>query len=266
MPSDDRFDETLRDVARRAGQTGRLAPAADIRRRGETLRRRRRATTAALAVTLVGAVGAGVAAIQLVTAAPQLPVGPAGPTMSVPSGSPSGSPSGAPSGASTGSPTGAPTGAPASVGDDPLLSGDRQVAIVRTDAFESAVSLLDDGPLGEVDGTEGRRLFVIEPAGADTFRIRAAEPNPDGSDACWQVRSSGSDPLTVVAADCVASEPRQHFSISAVERDGGEPSYAISSASAYLQHSATRGLILEELGDATLTTYFRFVDNGPSPG
>ncbi|MFV2083253.1 hypothetical protein [Micromonospora sp. LOL_021] len=254
MPSDDRFDETLRDVARRAGQTGRLAPAADIRRRGETLRRRRRATTAALAVTLVGAVGAGVAVIQLVTAAPQLPVGPAGPTMSVPSGSPSG--------ASTGS----PTGAPASVGDDPLLSGDRQVAIVRTDAFESAVSLLDDGPLGEVDGTEGRRLFVIEPAGADTFRIRAAEPNPDGSDACWQVRSSGADPLTVVAADCVASEPRQHFSISAVERDGGEPSYAISSASAYLQHSATRGLILEELGDATLTTYFRLVDNGPSPG
>ncbi|MFY1651144.1 hypothetical protein ACN27J_09635 [Solwaraspora sp. WMMB762] len=258
MPSDDRFDETLRDVARRAGQTGRLAPAADIRRRGETLRRRRRATTAALAVTLVGAVGAGVAAIQSVTAAPQLPVGPAGPTVSVPSGSPTGAPNG--------SPTGAPTGAPASVGDDPLLSGDRQVAIVRTDAFESAVSLLDDGPLGEVDGTEGRRLFVIEPAGAGTFRIRAAEPNPDGSDACWQVRPSGSDPLTVVAADCVASEPRQHFSISAVERDGGEPSYAISSASAYLQHSATRGLILEELGDATLTTYFRLVDNGPSPG
>ncbi|MFY1699131.1 hypothetical protein [Solwaraspora sp. WMMA2101] len=246
MPSDDRFHEALRDVARRAGRTGRLAPAADIRRRGETLRRRRRATTAALAVTLVGAVGAGVTAIQLVTAAPQLPVGPAGPTMSVPSGS--------------------PTGAPTSVRDDPLLSGDRQVAIVRTDAFESAVSLLDDDPLGEVDGTEGRRLFVIEPAGAETFRIRAAEPNPDGSDACWQVRSSGSDPLTVVAADCVASEPRQHFSISVVERAGGEPSYAISSASAYLQHSATRGLILEELGDATLTTYFRFVDNGPSPG
>ncbi|ROO61337.1 hypothetical protein EDC02_3270 [Micromonospora sp. Llam0] len=262
MPSDDRFDETLRDVARRAGQTGRLAPAADIRRRGETLRRRRRATTAALAVTLIGAVGAGVAAIQSVTAAPQLPVGPAGPTVSVPSGSPTGTPTGAP----TGSPTGAPTGAPASVGDDPLLSGDRQVAIVRTDAFESAVSLRDDGPLGEVDGTEGRRLFVIEPAGADTFRIRAAEPNPDGSDACWQVRSSGADPLTVVAADCVASEPRQRFSISVVERDGGEPSYAISSASAYLQHSATRGLILEELGDATLTTLFEFVDNGPSPG
>ncbi|MFV2009123.1 MULTISPECIES: hypothetical protein [unclassified Micromonospora] len=112
---------------------------------------------------------------------------------------------------------------------------------MRTDAFEPAVSLLDDGPLGEVDGTEGRRLFVIEPAGAETLRIRAAEPNPDDSDACWQVRASGADPLTVVAADCVPSELRQRFSIGIVERAGGEPSYAISSASAYLQHSATRG-------------------------
>ncbi|WP_326552784.1 hypothetical protein [Micromonospora sp. NBC_01813] len=255
-------EEVLQDMAEHAERTGRLAAAADIRRRGDTIRRRRHVTSAALSVVLIGVVGAGVAAIQFNRAAQPLPIGPAGPTSTVvaPTGSPDVSPDSSPNA----SPDGSPIGVPAS-SDDPLVSGQRQVAIVRTDAFESAVSLLDEGRLGEVDGVEGRRLFVIEPQDQNTFLVRAAEPNPDGSDACWQVVSSGSDPLTVGAAVCAADDSRQRFAIAVVEGQGEDSVYAISSNSAYLQNSSTRGLILEELGDATLTTFFRLVDNGSAP-
>lgn len=256
MRSEGDPEEVLQDMAEHAERTGRLAAAADIRRRGDTIRRRRHVTSAALSVVLIGVVGAGVAAVGFNRAAQPLPIGPAGPTPTevARTGSPDTSPDA--------SPDASPSGDPAS-SDDPLLSGQRQVAIVRTDAFESAVSLLDEGRLAEVDGVEGRRLFVIEPQDQNTFLVRAAEPNPDGSDACWQVVSSGSDPLTVGAAVCSADDPRQRFDIAAVE--GQDSVYAISSNSAYLQNSSTRGLILEELGDATLTTFFRLVDNGSAP-
>lgn len=256
MRSEPNPEQVLQDMAEHAGRTGRLAAAADIRRRGDTLRRRRQVATAAVGVVLIGAIGAGVAAVQANRAAPPLPIGPAGPTPTGAPVAPTGSPSAPPTAPAVGTP---PTA------DDPLLSGQRQVAMVRTDGFESAVSLLDEGRLGEVDGVEGRRLFVIEPLDDDSYRIRTADPDPDGSDTCWQVVSAGSAPLTVGAAVCAADEPRQRFEITVVQAQG-EETYAISSSAAYLQYSSTRGLILEELGDATLTTFFRFVDNGAAPG
>lgn len=243
-------------MAEHAERTSRLAAAADVRRRGDTIRFRRQVATAALGVVLIGAVGVGVSAVGLNRAGQPIPIGPAGPTAT------SVAPSGPPDAGPTGSPDAGPTGS--ADADDPLLSGQRQVAIVRTEAFESAVSLLDEGRLAEVDGVEGRRLFVIVPQGQDTFRVRTAEANPDGTDTCWQVVSSGTNPLTVGAAACSVDDPRQRFTIAPVQGQGDGSVYAISSDSAYLQHSSTRGLILEELGDATLTTFFRFVDNGPA--
>ncbi|WFE29432.1 hypothetical protein O7623_09685 [Solwaraspora sp. WMMD791] len=263
MRSEPNPEQVLQDMAEHAGRTGRLAAAADIRRRGDTLRRRRQVATAAVGVVLIGAVGAGVAAVQANRAAPPLPIGPAGPTPTATPGAPTGSPSASPTGPASDDGSDPTVGTPP--GDDPLLSGQRQVAMVRTDGFESAVSLLDEGRLGEVDGVEGRRLFVIEPLDDDSYRIRTADPDPDGSDTCWQVVSAGSAPLTVGAAVCAADEPRQRFEITVVQAQG-EDAYAISSSAAYLQYSSTRGLILEELGDATLTTFFRFVDNGAAPG
>jgi hypothetical protein len=142
-----------------------------------------------------------------------------------------------------------------------LLSGQRQVTIVRV-AGAGGLSLLDDGRLAEVDGDEGRQLFVVVPQGQpDTYRIRTAEPGTDPTGTCWEVRSSGSQPLRVEAAPCAQDEPRQQFT---VVRDG-TATYVISSHSAYLQNSRTRGLILEEAGDAPVTTLFRLVDNGPAP-
>ncbi|TDB78323.1 hypothetical protein [Micromonospora sp. KC723] len=272
MSSDNQLDNALRALAGQGGQ-GRVPAAADIRRRGDT-RRRRRTASVALAALAVVALGAGVALVRPGGRAHPIPVGPAGPTSGpVASPDPAGASSGptggtsnaaGPSSVPTGGASGPPTGSSSPPAGSPLLSGQRQVTIVRVDALRGGLSLLDDGRLGEVDGDEGQQLFVFTPQGSDTYQIRTAEPGTDRTDTCWQVRSSGSQPLRVEAAPCAPDEPRQQFTVVRDGQHDGAPTYAISSHSAFLQNSRTRGLILEELGDAPLTTRFRLVDNGPA--
>ncbi|WP_328346386.1 hypothetical protein [Micromonospora sp. NBC_00421] len=278
MGPDDTLDEALRGLAQHARQTGRLAAVAEVRRRGDSRRRRRQVASAALGVALVGALGAGVTMVRL-AGAPHttLPAGPNGTTSGSPSAGPTpGTPSAEPtpntsdtgeptSGSPSATPSATPSAPRSSSPTDPLRLGQRQFVLVRSSAVESVVSLLADEGLGEVDGDEGRRLFVFVPQESGNYLVRTAEPDADGKRACWQVRAAGSDPLTVVAATCSPAEPRQLFSIVAHGSDGGQQTYALSNNSAYLQYSDQRGLILEELGDATLNTVFRFVDNGPAP-
>ncbi|MDG4797958.1 hypothetical protein [Micromonospora sp. WMMD1082] len=264
MGSEWNLDDALRALARHGGQ-GRVRAADEIRRRGDTRRRRRHVASVAAGAVLVGVLGGGAAVIRLADAPPTVPAGPVGPTYNSATSSPSAGPTG-PSAGPSRPPTGdsGPTGT--APGADPLLTGQRQVTVVRVSDWAAGISLLDDGRLAEVDGDEGRQLFVFLPQGSDTYLIRTAEPGTDDlTDTCWEVRSAGSEPLRVVAAPCAPDEPRQRF---LVVRDGqhdGNPTYAISNHSAYLQHSATRGLLLEELGDAPLTTRFRLVDNGAAP-
>ncbi|GGM24910.1 hypothetical protein GCM10011608_07180 [Micromonospora sonchi] len=235
MSSDNRLDDALRMLAGQSGPAG-VPAAADIRRRGATRRRRRRVASVALAAVAVVALGTGIALARPGETPHRTPVGPAGPVSESPA-----------------SPTASPVVPP---NDDPLLSGQRQVTVVRVAAAEGGLSLLDDGRLAEVDGDEGRQLFVFTPQGPDTYQIRTAEPGT-----CWDVRSSGSQPLRVEAAPCATGEPRQQFTVV----PNGDSTYLISSHSAYLQNSRTRGLILEEAGDAPVTARFRLVDNGPAP-
>ncbi|GIJ30976.1 hypothetical protein ACIBQ2_17210 [Micromonospora sediminimaris] len=249
MGPEPRLDEALRALAGH-GRQGRVPAAVDIRRRGDTRRRRRRTASAALGVVLVGLLGAGAVLARPTGGSDSLPVGPAGPTT--------------PPAAASATPDAAGTSGPPS--NDPLLSGRRQVTIVRAAEQSGGLSLLADGRLAEVDGDEGRQLFVVTPQGPGTYLVRAAERGGEPTDSCWEVRSSGSQPLRVVAATCAPEEPRQQFTIVRDGQRGGAPTYAISSQSAYLQNSPTRGLILEELGDAPLTTRFRLVDNGAAPG
>ncbi|WBB52886.1 hypothetical protein [Verrucosispora sp. WMMD573] len=260
MGGEHQLDEALRALAGH-GRQAKVPAAVDIRRRGDSRRRRRRAGTTALGAVLVGLLGAGVVLARPAGGPDPLPIGPAGPTAASASPDPTGT--SGPTGAS-GSPDPAGNSGPPS--NDPLLSGRRQVTIVRAAEQSGGLSLLADGRLAEVDGDEGRQLFVVTPQGSDTYLVRAAERGDEPADTCWEVRSSGSQPLRVVAATCSPEEPRQQFTIVRDGQRGGEPTYAISSHSAYLQNSPTRGLILEELGDAPLTTRFRLVDNGAAPG
>lgn len=141
-----------------------------------------------------------------------------------------------------------------------VLSGKRQVAIVRVQSFESAVSLLDDGRLSEVDGDEGRTLFVPTPLGRGKYLIKAFPETGNNEPDCWGVRHNGVNPLTVQAVACDAADRTQQFTITARGKV-----WAISNSDAYLQYSSRSGLILEELGDAPLRSTFRIVDNGAAP-
>jgi hypothetical protein len=145
-----------------------------------------------------------------------------------------------------------------------VLSGKREVTIVRVQAFESGVSLLN-GQLTEVDDDSGRQLFVPTPLGAHKYLIKSygkANGHPASDEpTCWQVHNpQTTESLTVEGAVCNAKNPDQQFTITA----HGKKQYVISNQSAYLQYFPTSGLILEELGDAPLLSTFRFVDNGPA--
>jgi hypothetical protein len=148
---------------------------------------------------------------------------------------------------------------------DPILSGKREVTIVRVQAFESGLSLTDDGRVAEVDDDSGRQLFVLAPLGGGSYLIRTAEQGSDGEPSCWQAKANGSDPLTVAGAACSAGDSLQKFRITRRGQSDGRPTYAIANGDAFLQYSNRHGLILEELGDGTLTTTFRFTDNGAAP-
>jgi hypothetical protein len=251
---DDHLDDGLRSLAAHAARTGRLTTvAADIRRRGDARRRRRHVATATLGVALVGLLGAGIAVTR--PDSRPYPGLPAAPSASV-------EPTAAPT--ATPTPTLSPPPPVPGSATDLLLSGTREVTIVRVQAPSgSAVSL--DGGLVEVDDDSGRQLFVPTPLGGDTYLIKAfGRPNnhpASDEPSCWQVLNPGtSESLTVEAAVCDADSPGQRFTITA----SGRGAYAISSSSAFLQRTAAGGLILEELGDAPLRSTFRFVDNGPA--
>ncbi|SCF09797.1 hypothetical protein GA0070216_10544 [Micromonospora matsumotoense] len=188
--------------------------------------------------------------------------------VATPSGTVTPSGTALPADPATSPPTAAPSksaGKPAATTSTaPVLSGKREVTIVRVQATESGVSL-DGGELVEVDDDSGRQLFVPTPAGAGKYLIKSygkRDNHPASDDpACWQVvNPANGGSLTVEGAACNSRKPAQLFTIASA----GKGAYAISNNSAFLQFSPSRGLILEELGDAPLLSTFRLVDNGPA--
>jgi len=269
MTPDQNLDDGLRSLADEAARRGHLADPSVIRRRGDAHRRRRHVASAAAGVAVVGLLTVGVAVGRPNAGPPAPPAGP--PATVVPSASanptatptvtPSVGPPSTPSTPSTASTASTPS--TPSTPNDRVLSGTREVTIVRVQASEGGIAL--DGQLMEVDDDSGRQLFVPTPLGGDTYLIKAygrVNNHPANDEpACWQVDNPGNArPLTVEGAVCDSKNPAQRFTITA----SGKGAYAISNRSAYLQHSPTRGIILEEVGDAPLRSTFRFVDNGPA--
>ncbi|GGO14554.1 hypothetical protein [Micromonospora parathelypteridis] len=168
--------------------------------------------------------------------------------------------------AATPTPSGTPSGTvgtPSAVATDPLLSGKREVTIVRVQGSGSELEL--SGRLEEGGDTGGRVLFVPMPIGGDRYVIKAfgtKDGHPANDDpSCWQVNGLDIEPeLTIEAAVCDEDNPIQRFTI--VTK--GDGSYAIGSETRTLQHAAGNGLILKEAGDAAPSSTFRFVDKGPA--
>ena len=136
-----------------------------------------------------------------------------------------------------------------------VLSGTRAVVIVPVPSFESVLAIDSDGRLGVTDAEAD--FFVFTPVG-QRFQIRTDGIAANtGEPACLRIKSNGSQSLTVVGALCNASDDRQLFDVAA---DG--KNYVISNASAFLQVDSDGFLIAQELGDASLETSFKLVDNG----
>ncbi|MGX6604754.1 hypothetical protein ACWKSP_21880 [Micromonosporaceae bacterium Da 78-11] len=193
-------------------------------------------------------------------------------TTGVTSASPSASPSagsGVGSAPATSSPAPSPSAAtssrPATASPvAAVLSGKREVAIVRVQAFESGVALVDD-ELTEVDDDSGRQSFVPTPLGQDKYLIKAyakADDHPASDEpTCLKAYSpGGGKSLVVQGAVCATGDRDQQFTI----KIQGKGAYAISNEGAFLQLTKAGDLILEELGDSPLRSTFRFVDNGPA--
>nr|WP_221381564.1 hypothetical protein [Actinoplanes polyasparticus] len=164
----------------------------------------------------------------------------------------------------TGSP-GAPDGDQGSSGGyGPILSGKRQVVIRPAQEAEGILAVDAQGRLNLTDGEAEHTLFVFVPVRDGLHQIRTAKAGAGGEPSCMGIRSNGSNPLTVVAAACDTRRAGQLFRVRKApeaEADG----YGISNQGAYLQISADRGLIAEELSDAPLRTVYTFVDNGAAP-
>jgi hypothetical protein len=136
-----------------------------------------------------------------------------------------------------------------------VLSGTRAVVIVPVPSFESVLAIDSGGRLGVTDAEAD--LFVFTPVGR-RFQIRTDGIAANtGEPACLRIKSNGSQSLTVVGALCNASDDRQLFDVAA---DG--KNYVISNSSAFLQVDGDGFLIAQELGDASLETSFKLVDNG----
>lgn len=148
---------------------------------------------------------------------------------------------------------------------DPILTGKRQVVIKPIPSFESIVGIDAKGRLNLMDVAPKYGLFVLSPVGSK-FQIKTAKAGDGKKAACIGVKKNGTQPLTAVAATCDASRAGQLFTVAKLTaKDNGRPTYAISNGGAFLQYFPRTGLILEELGDAELTTTYSFVDNGPAP-
>ncbi|MCX5066085.1 hypothetical protein OOJ91_09360 [Micromonospora lupini] len=175
-------------------------------------------------------------------------------------GAPTGTAS--PSGAAASTTAAAATPSAAPPATDPLLSGKREVSMVRVQGSGSTLEL--SGRLEEGGDTGGRVLFVPTPIGNGQYVIKAygtKDGHPANDDpSCWQVNGLDIEPeLTIEAAVCDEDNPIQRFTIT----PKGKATYAIGSETRFLQHKAGNGLILKELGTTSLTT-FRFVDKGPA--
>ena len=148
---------------------------------------------------------------------------------------------------------------------DPILTGKRQVVIKPIPSFESIVAIDGKGRLNLTDGDAYYALFVLSPVG-NKFQIKTAKAGDGPKAACIGVKNNGSKALTAVAAKCDAKRAGQLFTVTKLKaKSNGRPTYAISNGGAFLQYFPRTGLILEELGDAKLTTSYSFVDNGAAP-
>ncbi len=229
------FDDDLRSLAGHAQRTGRLDPAAAVRRRADRRRRGRYAATGALGLALMGALTVGIA----VTRPDALPPNPPAVSQSVPDVAPSrsvttpSSPSAVPSSTSS-TPSAPPSSAPPSSPSRSAsptatargaLSGNRQVFILPENN-EATVAVDTSMNAGLSEDFGDRALFVFTPTDGryliKTAKLRVNN-DPTNETYCLAVKNGN-----VKATSCDASDDNQLFHVIKSGSDtSGSPTYVI---------------------------------------
>ncbi|MGX6608244.1 hypothetical protein ACWKSP_39910 [Micromonosporaceae bacterium Da 78-11] len=219
------FDDDLRSLAGHGQRTGRLDPAATIRRRADRRRRQRHAATGALGVVLLGALTFGIAAIRPDALPPNPPaastsvsVAPVPTTTTTtttpPSAAPSSSASSAPpSSPSSAPPSSAPSTTPSKTTTSSntsggIFSGTRQVYLLPKNN-EATVAVDSSMNAGLSDAFDDRALFVFTPNGG-RYSIKTAKlrvnNDPANETFCLAVKNG-----TVIATACDSGDSNQLF-------------------------------------------------------
>jgi hypothetical protein len=273
--SDDKLEHGLAAIADHGHRTGRLEAAGALRARGDRRRRRRYAATGAFGVLLAGVLGVGIAVARPPAQTPSPSVAaasdPAPPT-ALPSVPLSSAPLTSPSAVKTPSRPPASPSRPASGGGG-VLSGDRQVFLyVLDDGAEvpdSVPAVTSSGRLDITADYGDRALLVPVPKspGSKQFLVKTGKLRSGGEALCLQVRSNGSDPLTLVTKACDAGRKDQSFRFQENGRDNQDRmTYLISVDGLYMRYDPDgppgTGLIVQESGEGDDLTSFVIIDRG----
>jgi predicted Ser/Thr protein kinase len=165
-------------------------------------------------------------------------------------------------GSSSAQPQPSPSDANASI-----LRGNRRT-LIHLAEFDKDLALdYDSSEAKAGDGTGPRSLFVLVPMGVDyLIKSLRGEGETDDAATCLGVKIIPDRSSTLVAAQCAGTQATL-FSLAPTGQkdDKGRPTYLIrNEAYGFVQWSAERkAVFVEEVGDATSTTTFSFVDRGP---
>ena len=148
-----------------------------------------------------------------------------------------------------------------------ILRGDRRTLIHFAEIDKDLALDYDWYEAKAGDGTGSRSQFVLVPMGVDyLIKSLRGEGRADDSETCLGVKITPDGPSSLVAASCVGTKATL-FSLVPTGRkdDKGRPTYYIrNDAYGFVQWSTTRNAVfVEEVGDATPTASFSFVDRGP---
>jgi hypothetical protein len=267
------FDDDLRSLAGHAQHTGRLDPAATIRRRADVRRRRRYVTTGALGVLLVGGLTAGIAVLQPKALPPSPPAtSPSGTVAVTPSPSVTTSSSPAPTSSpppSSAPPTSSSPSTPSKTGSSStatgaVFDGTRQVYLLPENN-EAGVAVDTSLKAGLSEAFDDRALFVLSPSGGryqiKTAKIRVND-DPANETYCLAARSG-----KVVATACDSSDTSQLFYVlKSGTSTSGKPTYVIRTRDYVFLRVATPASDLTaskiEEGTADAGTDFLLPDQG----
>jgi hypothetical protein len=147
-----------------------------------------------------------------------------------------------------------------------ILRGNRRT-LIHIAEFDKDLALpYHDLEVGAGDGTGRQSLFVLVPTGVD-YLIKSLRSPKESEESCLGVKVIPDEVSSLVAADCFVSKATVFSIIKTGDTDGkGRPTFTIYNDDyGFVQWDKQKSEVyVQEVGDASPTATFSFVDRGPS--